>query len=65
MAFPSDGSYGVPEGLVFGYPVTVKNGQVEMVKGLDINDFSRAKIDATAKELEEERQAVRQLGLVK
>ncbi len=65
MAFPSDGSYGVPEGLVFGYPVTVKNGQVEMVKGLDINEFSRAKIDATAKELEEERQAVRQLGLVK
>ena len=65
MAFPSDGSYGVPEGLVYGFPVTVKNGQVEIVKGLEINAFSRAKMDATAKELDEERQAVKQLGLVK
>ena len=65
MSLFSGGSYGVPEGLVYGYPVTVKNGQVEIVKGLDINAFSRAKMDATAKELDEERQAVRQLGLVK
>ena len=64
MAFPSDGTYGVPQGLVYGYPVTVKNGQVEIVKGLEINAFSRAKMDATAKELEEERQAVKDLGLI-
>jgi hypothetical protein len=64
MAFPSEGAYGVPKGLVYGYPVTVKNGQVEIVKGLEINAFSRAKMDATAKELEEERDAVKQLGLI-
>jgi len=64
MAFVSDGSYGVPEGLVYGFPVTVKNGQVEIVKGLEINAFSRAKMDATAKELDEEREAVKQLGLI-
>ena len=64
MAFPSDGSYGVPEGLVYGYPVTVKDGQVSIVQGLDINEFSRKKMDATAKELDEERQAVKDLGLV-
>jgi len=49
---PSEGAYDVPKGLVYGYPVTVKNGQVEIVKGLTINAFSRAKMDATAKELE-------------
>jgi malate dehydrogenase len=64
MAFPSEGAYGVPKGLVYGYPVTVKNGQVEIVKNLEINAFSRAKMDATAKELEEEREAVKQLGLI-
>jgi len=64
MAFVSDGSYGVPQGLVYGFPVTVKNGQVEIVKGLEINAFSRAKMDATAKELDEEREAVKQLGLI-
>jgi malate dehydrogenase len=64
MAFVSDGSYGVPAGLVYGFPVTVKNGQVEIVKGLEINAFSRAKMDATAKELDEEREAVKQLGLI-
>jgi malate dehydrogenase len=64
MGFVSDGSYGVPEGLVYGFPVTVKNGQVEIVKGLEINAFSRAKMDATAKELDEERQAVKDLGLI-
>ena len=64
MAFPSEGAYDVPKGLVYGYPVTVKNGQVEIVKGLTINAFSRAKMDATAKELEEERQAVKELGLI-
>jgi malate dehydrogenase len=65
MALPSDGSYGVPQGLIFGFPVTAKDGVATVVQGLDINDFCRAKMDATAHELEEERQAVKDLGLVK
>lgn len=65
MGIPSDGSYGIPEGLIYGFPVTVKDGQYEIVQGLDISDFSRSKMDATAKELEEEREEVRKLGLVK
>jgi malate dehydrogenase len=64
MAFVSDGSYGVPKGLVYGFPVTVKNGEVSIVQGLEINAFSRAKMDATAKELDEEREAVKALGLI-
>ncbi|WP_022800548.1 malate dehydrogenase [Deinococcus ficus] len=65
MAIPSDGSYGVPEGLIYGFPVRVKDGKYEIVQGLDISDFSRARMDATAKELQEERDEVRKLGLVK
>lgn len=65
MGIPSDGSYGVPEGLIYGFPVAVKNGQYEIVQGLDISDFSRSRMDATAQELEEERAEVRRLGLVK
>jgi len=65
MALPSDGSYGIPQGLIYGFPCTVKNGVATVVQGLEINDFCRAKMDATAKELEEERQAVKDLGLVK
>ncbi|MFN8012677.1 MAG: malate dehydrogenase [Holophagaceae bacterium] len=65
MALPSDGSYGIPKGLVYGYPCTVKDGVASIVQGLEINDFCRAKMDATAKELEEERKAVIDLGLVK
>ncbi|GAA5533489.1 malate dehydrogenase [Deinococcus aluminii] len=65
MGIPSDGSYGIPEGLIYGFPVRTRNGQYEIVQGLDINDFSRQKMDATAKELEEERDEVRKLGLVK
>lgn len=65
MGIPSDGSYGIPEGLIYGFPVTIKDGQYSIVQGLDISDFSRAKMDATAKELEEERAAVRDLGLIK
>lgn len=65
MAIPSDGSYGVPEGLIYGFPVRTKNGKYEIVQGLDISDFSRARMDATAKELQEERDEVRKLGLVK
>jgi len=64
MGIPSDGSYGVPEGLISSFPVTTKDGQYEIVQGLDINEFSRARIDASVKELEEEREAVRGLGLI-
>ncbi|WP_413808939.1 malate dehydrogenase [Streptomyces sp. OE57] len=60
----SDGSYGVPEGLISSFPVTAKNGKFEIVQGLDINEFSRARIDASVKELEDEREAVRNLGLI-
>lgn len=64
MGIPSDGSYGVPEGIISSFPVTTKNGVYEIVQGLDINDFSRARIDASVKELTEERDAVRELGLL-
>jgi malate dehydrogenase len=64
MAVPSDGSYDVPEGLMSSFPVTTKNGEIEIVQGLEINDFSRRLIDASAAELAEERDAVRKLGLV-
>jgi malate dehydrogenase len=60
----SDGSYGVPEGLISSFPVTAKNGKFEIVQGLDINEFSRSRIDASVQELIEERDAVKQLGLV-
>ncbi|QKV94435.1 malate dehydrogenase [Streptomyces sp. NA02950] len=60
----SDGSYGVPEGLISSFPVTAKGGAFEIVQGLDINEFSRTRIDASVKELEEEREAVRGLGLI-
>lgn len=65
MGIPSDGSYGVPKGLIFGFPVRIKDGKYEIVQGLDISEFSQGKIDATTKELEEEREEVRKLGLVK
>jgi malate dehydrogenase len=64
MAVVSDGSYGVPEGLVYSYPVTTRDGQWEIVQGLEIDDFSRGRMDATAAELAEERDAVRSLGLI-
>ncbi|MEY9969319.1 malate dehydrogenase [Streptacidiphilus sp. MAP12-16] len=60
----SDGSYGVPEGLISSFPVTAKDGRFEIVQGLDINDFSRARIDASVGELIEERDAVQGLGLI-
>lgn len=65
MAIPSDGSYGIPEGLVYSYPCVCKDGDFEIVQGLEINEFSRSKMDASAKELAEERDAVLQLGLIK
>lgn len=64
MAVKSDGSYGVAEGLISSFPVTVKDGEWEIVQGLEINDFSRAKIDASVAELAEERDAVKGLGLI-
>lgn len=64
MGIPSDGSYGVPEGLIYGFPVTVKDGVYEIVQGLELSDFSRTKMDATAAELEEEREEIRKLGLI-
>jgi malate dehydrogenase len=64
MAVVSDGSYGVPEGLISSFPVTTSNGDWEIVQGLDINNFSRARIDASTAELAEERQAVTELGLI-
>jgi malate dehydrogenase len=63
-AIVSDGSYGVPEGLVSSFPVTASNGAWEIVQGLDISDFSRERIDASVAELGEEREAVKKLGLV-
>ncbi|MWA06330.1 malate dehydrogenase [Actinomadura sp. LD22] len=64
MAVVSDGSYGVPEGLISSFPVTTKDGKWEIVQGLEIDDFSRARIDASVNELAEERDAVRKLGLI-
>jgi malate dehydrogenase len=64
MAIPSDGSYGVPEGLISSFPVTCAGGRIEIVQGLDIDDFSRSRIDATAAELAGERDAVKDLDLL-
>ncbi len=64
MAVPSDGSYGVPEGLISGFPCTTKNGDWSIVPGLDVDAFSRARIDASVGELGEERDAVAELGLI-
>jgi malate dehydrogenase len=64
MAVVSDGSYGVPEGLISSFPVTTKDGDWEIVQGLEIDSFSRAKIDASTAELAVERAAVTELGLI-
>jgi malate dehydrogenase len=64
MAVHSDGSYGVPEGLISSFPVTTGDGDYAIVQGLEINDFSRTRIDASVKELRDERDAVRSLGLI-
>ena len=61
MAIPSDGSYGVPEGLIYSFPVTCSGGEYSIVQGLDVDDFSRERMDATANELAEERDAVSDL----
>jgi malate dehydrogenase len=64
MGIVSDGSYGVPEGLVSSFPVTTKDGNYEIVQGLDINEFSRGRIDASVAELASERDEVTKLGLI-
>nr|CAA9350697.1 MAG: Malate dehydrogenase [uncultured Nocardioidaceae bacterium] len=64
MAVPSDGSYGVAEGIISSFPVTTSGGSIEIVQGLDLNDFSRSRIDTSVAELQEERTAVTELGLI-
>src|SRR5437660_2918473 len=61
MAVPSDGSYGIPEGVIYSYPVTLGNGEYRIVPGLAVDDFSRRRIEATHAELREEREGVRSL----
>ena len=61
MGIPSDGSYGIPEGVIYGYPVTTRNGSYQIVKGLEVSEFSRKRMDATLKELHEERDGVKHL----
>jgi malate dehydrogenase len=64
MGIPSDGSYGVDEGLISGFPVTCSNGSYEVVQGLELNDFSRSRLEATVKELAQERDTIKGLELV-
>jgi len=61
MGVPSDGSYGIPAGVIYGFPVTCRNGQYEIVQGLAIDEFSRVRMDATHQELLEERDGVKEL----
>ena len=61
MGIPSDGSYDIPEGVIYGYPATCKNGGYQIVQGLEISDFSRKGMQATLKELQEERDSIKQL----
>jgi malate dehydrogenase len=64
MGVPSDGSYGIPEGLISGFPCTCENGHYSIVEGLDLDDFSRAKIDASVAELVAERDTVSSQGMI-
>jgi malate dehydrogenase len=64
MGVPSDGSYGVPEGLISGFPCTCENGEWSIVRGLELDEFSRARIDASVAELVEERDTVQSQGLI-
>ena len=61
MGVASDGSYGIPQDVMYGFPVTTANGEYELVQGLEIDPFSRERMDATLKELEEERAGVSSL----
>ncbi len=64
MAVPSDGSYGVQEGVISSFPVRLQGGAYSIEQGLEVGDFAQAKIDATVKELDDERKAVEELGLI-
>ena len=64
MSVPSDGSYGLPEGLISSFPCTVENGEYAIVQGLDLNDFSRQRIEASLARLAGERDQVKDLGLI-
>ncbi len=61
MGIPADGSYGIPEGVIYGYPVTCRDGRYEIVKGIELSDFSKSRMQATLKELHEERDSIKQL----
>ena len=61
MGLPADGSYGIAEGVMYGYPAVCRNGRYEIVKGIDLSDFSRARMQLTLKELHEERDSIRHL----
>jgi len=61
MGIPSDGSYGIAEGVIYGYPVTCRGGQWQIMKGIEVSEFSRKRMDATLKELHEERDGVKHL----
>jgi len=61
MAVPADGSYGIREGVVYSYPVTIKNGEYQIVQGLSVEEFSRKRMDATDAELREERDGVKSI----
>jgi len=61
MGIPADGSYGIAEGVLYGHPVTCKGGKYEIVKGIEVSEFSRKRMDATLKELHEERDGVKHL----
>lgn len=61
MGIPSDGSYGIPEGIIFGFPVTAENGEYKIVQGLEIDAFSQERINVTLKELQEERDGIKHL----
>jgi malate dehydrogenase len=64
MGVASDGSYGIPEGIVAGHPCRCSGGEWSIVEGLEVDEFSRGRIDASVKELQEERKAVQDLGLI-
>jgi len=61
MGLPADGSYGIAEGVIYGYPATCKGGKYQIVKGIEVSEFSRARMQATLKELHEERDSIRPL----
>ena len=64
MGVPSDGSYGISEGLICGFPCTCTNGEWSIVQGLELDDFSRSRIDASVAELTDERDTVQELNLI-